>query len=197
MKCSLTMPASAAHWSGGWYSLARRLDSPNFGERAADAVVDLIVVHSISLPPGHFGNGCVQQFFTNQLDWRAHPYFQEIQGLQVSAHFFITRTGDLYQFVSTQHRAWHAGLSHYRGRHNCNDDSIGIELEGLEGKMFESAQYQTLIALCTALLVQHPIAHIAGHSDVAPGRKFDPGAGFDWAWVQQKLALPKAGFPQR
>jgi AmpD protein len=158
-------------------------------------VVDLIVVHSISLPPGQFGQGHVQQLFTNQLDWDAHPYFQSLRGLQVSAHFFITRTGELWQFVSVNDRAWHAGASTYRGRSNCNNDSIGIELEGLEGVNFESAQYDSLTAVCAALLQLCPVAHIAGHEHIAPGRKQDPGAGFDWPQLQASLGLPDSFFP--
>lgn len=192
-------PASAAFepplWRSGWYRPARALASPNFGPRPAGAAIDLVVLHSISLPPGEFGNGNVQRLFTNQLDWDAHPYFQAIRGLQVSAHFFISRTGALWQFVSCDERAWHAGQSHYRGRGNCNDDAIGIELEGLEGGLFEAPQYEALAALCAALLAAYPIAHIAGHEHIAPGRKRDPGAGFDWPRLQAALALPGHGWP--
>ena len=158
--------------------------------------VDLVVVHSISLPPGQYGTGCVQQLFTNQLDWQAHPYFQSIAGLQVSAHFFITRDGRLWQFVSCEDRAWHAGASRYRGRDNCNDDAIGIELEGLEGQLFEQAQYDSLSSLCAALLARYPIAHLAGHEHVAPGRKQDPGAGFAWSQLQKSLGLDDRYFPE-
>lgn len=192
-------PASPAFgpplWRSGWYRPARALASPNFGPRPAGAAIDLSVIHSISLPPGEFGNGNVQRLFTNALDWDAHPYFQAIRGLQVSAHFFISRTGALWQFVSCDERAWHAGPSHYRGRGNCNDDSIGIELEGLEGGLFEAPQYAALAALCTALLAAYPIAHIAGHEHIAPGRKHDPGAGFDWPRLQAALALPEGCWP--
>lgn len=177
-------------WQGGWYRPAHALASPNFGPRPAGVRVDLLVIHSISLPPGEFGNGNVQRLFTNQLDWDAHPSFESLRGLEVSAHFFISRSGELWQFVSCDERAWHAGRSHYRGRDNCNDDSIGIELEGLEGNLFEAAQYQALASLCTALLAAYPISHIAGHEHIAPGRKHDPGAGFDWPQLQAMLALP-------
>jgi AmpD protein len=153
--------------------------------------VDLVVVHSISLPPGQYGTGCVQQLFTNQLDWEAHPYFQGIRGLEVSAHFFIERDGTLWQFVSTEDRAWHAGQSQWGERRNCNDFSIGIELEGLEGQTFEPPQYHALAQLCQALADQHPIRHIAGHEHIAPGRKQDPGPGFDWPRLQ--AALPQLG----
>jgi N-acetyl-anhydromuramoyl-L-alanine amidase len=182
-------------WRNGWYSYARALASPNFGPRPAGASVDLVVIHSISLPPGEFGNGNVQRLFTNQLDWEAHPYFQRIRGLQVSAHFFITRSGALWQFVACGDRAWHAGESSYRGRGNCNDDSIGIELEGLEGGSFEAPQYETLAGLCAALLQAYPIAHIAGHEHIAAGRKQDPGPGFDWPRLQASLAAPAQCFP--
>ena len=187
--------ASPALWQDGWYRYARTLASPNFGPRPADAHIDLIVIHSISLPPGEFGNGNVQRLFTNQLDWEAHTYFQGIRGLQVSSHFFITRSGALWQFVGCNERAWHAGESHYRGRSNCNDDSIGIELEGLEGGTFEAPQYETLTGLCAALLQAYPIDHIAGHEHVAAGRKQDPGPGFDWPLLQRSLASPAKYFP--
>ncbi len=174
-------------WDGGWHRRAVRQPTPNFGPRPAGAVLDLLVLHSISLPPGEYGGGHVQALFANQLDWDAHPYFQSIRGLQVSAHFFITRNGQLWQFVDCEQRAWHAGQSCYRGRSQCNDDSIGIELEGLEGQRFEPAQYATLGALCHDLAARYPIAHIAGHEHIAPGRKADPGAGFDWALLRQRL----------
>lgn len=185
-----------ALWQRGWYRHARRLDSPNFGPRPVGAQIDLLLLHSISLPPGEYGTGCVQQLFTNQLDWQAHPYFEGITGLQVSAHFFVSREGHLWQFVSCEDRAWHAGASHYRGRDNCNDDSIGIELEGLEGQAFEDAQYETLSTLAAALLGHYPIAHLAGHEHVAPGRKLDPGPGFDWSQLQKSLGLPDQCFPE-
>lgn len=159
-------------------------------------MVDLIILHSISLPPGEYGGTQVQEFFTNHLDWGAHPYFQQIQGRQVSAHFYIRRGGELWQFVSTQQRAWHAGVSCYRGRDNCNDDSVGIELEGLEGDHFEAAQYETLASLCAALAQHHPIVHVAGHEHVAPGRKLDPGPGFEWWRLQRSLAWPDRYFPE-
>src|SRR6478735_1519306 len=136
--------ATTALWQDGWYGFARRLASPNFGPRPAGACLDLVVVHSISLPPGEFGGDEVQRLFTNTLDWNAHPYFKSIEGATVSAHFYVRRNGELWQFVSCDDRAWHAGASHYRGRDNCNDDSIGIELEGLEGGPFEAAQYEVL-----------------------------------------------------
>lgn len=188
-------PGHPALWQGGWYRHARALASSNFGPRPAGAQIDLVVIHSISLPPGEFGNGNVQRLFTNQLDWEAHPYFQSIRGLPVSAHFFISRSGALWQFVACSDRAWHAGESAYRGRSQCNDDSIGIELEGLEGSTFEALQYETLAGLCAALIQAYPIAHIAGHAHIAPGRKQDPGPGFDWLLLQNLLDLPDRYFP--
>ena len=178
-----------ALWREGWYRFASPLHSPNFGPRPKGSCVDLIVLHSISLPPGHYGGNEVQQLFTNQLDWQDHPYFQSIQGLTVSSHFYVRRSGELWQFVSCDDRAWHAGASSYRGRSNCNDDSIGIELEGLEGACFETCQYATLAALCAGIQQRYPIEHLAGHEHIAPGRKHDPGAGFDWRLLQQSLAL--------
>lgn len=183
-------------WYQGWYLPATQLASPNFGPRPKDACIDLLVVHSISLPPGQYGGTEVQDLFTNQLDWDAHPYFGQIRGLQVSSHFYIRRDGALWQFVSTQDRAWHAGESHYRGRHQCNDDSIGIELEGLEGDTFEDVQYTQLARLCTDLSRQYPIAHLAGHEHIAPGRKRDPGSGFDWGRLKSTLDLPLSVFPR-
>ncbi len=185
-----------ALWRGGWYRFARGLPSPNFGTRPPGATVDLIVVHAISLPPGQYGGPEVQQLFTNTLNWHAHPYFETIQGMEVSAHFYIQRNGELWQFVDCNARAWHAGRSHYRGRDNCNDHSIGIELEGIDGGLFEAAQYETLSALCATLAAQHAIQHIAGHEHIAPGRKADPGAGFDWAFLQQNLGWPTQYFPE-
>ncbi|MBA4328848.1 MAG: 1,6-anhydro-N-acetylmuramyl-L-alanine amidase AmpD [Polaromonas sp.] len=187
--------AARALWHDGWYRYARALASPNFGPRPAGAAVDLIVLHSISLPPGQYGTGQVHRLFMNELDWDAHPYFQGIRGMQVSAHFFITRDGGLWQFVSCDQRAWHAGPSSYRGRSNCNDDSIGIELEGLEGSRFEAAQYETLSSVCAALLRHYPVQHIAGHEHIASGRKQDPGPGFDWSRLQASLGLPAKCFP--
>lgn len=187
------MPAGS--WAGGWLAAARHCPSPNHGPRPAGALIDLIVLHSISLPPGVYGGPEVEQLFTNALDWNAHPYFGQIRGVEVSAHFFIRRDGELVQFVDADARAWHAGASSWRGRENCNDDSIGIELEGLEGEPFEAAQYATLGQLCHSLQERYPVTHIAGHEHIAPGRKQDPGPGFDWARLQQALAWSSAYFP--
>lgn len=184
-----------ASWDGGWLREAVVLRSPNFGPRPPQAHIDLIVVHSISLPPGQYAGDAVQQLFTNRLDWQAHPYYEQIRGLQVSSHFYIRRSGELWQFVSCDDRAWHAGRSRYRGRDNCNDDSVGVELEGLEGETFEPAQYETLARVCRALAGRYPIAHVAGHEHIAPGRKHDPGPGFDWCRIQQLLDFPDRYFP--
>ncbi|HRQ03251.1 MAG TPA: 1,6-anhydro-N-acetylmuramyl-L-alanine amidase AmpD [Ottowia sp.] len=184
-----------ALWQAGWYRHARTLASPNFGPRPAGTDISLIVVHSISLPPGEFAGEQVQALFTNTLDWDAHPYFDAIRGLEVSAHFYIRRDGALWQFVSCDERAWHAGPSCFQGRANCNDYSVGIELEGLEGGPFEPAQYESLATLCAALGQRYPIAAVAGHEHIAPGRKFDPGPGFDWTRLRQALGWKASAFP--
>lgn len=202
MPPAMTAPMSEQNppdtdlWHGGRYQCARWLASPNFGPRPAQALVDLLVLHSISLPPGVYGGHAVQDLFTNQLDWDQHPYFKQIEGLKVSAHFFVRRTGEVWQFVSCDDRAWHAGASQYRGRSNCNDDSIGIELEGLEGDTFEVAQYQALAKLHRAISDRYPIAHIAGHEHIAPGRKADPGPGLDWKLLQNYLQREDQCFPE-
>lgn len=182
-------------WRDGWYRFAKVLPSPNFGPRPIGACIDLVVLHSISLPPGRYGGDEVQQLFTNQLDWDAHPYFQQIRGMEVSAHFYVRRNGELWQFVSCDERAWHAGASAWRGRPNCNDDSIGIELEGLEDHAFEDAQYETLASLGSALAQAYPIEFVAGHEHVAPGRKRDPGSGFEWPRLQAETGWRDAMFP--
>ena len=195
MPANLTLAMEGSPWANGWYAGARHCASPNFGARPADAVLDLVLLHSISLPPGVYGGDAVERLFTNTLDWDAHPYFQTIRGLEVSAHFFIRRDGALWQFVSCDDKAWHAGTSFYRERHNCNDFAIGVELEGLEGQTFEPAQYAALRVLLTALMENYPVRFLAGHSDVAPGRKIDPGSGFEWRQLsdfalQWHLSLP-------
>jgi AmpD protein len=186
--------ATGELWDGGWYRFARRLASPNFGPRPQGAAIDLVVIHSISLPPGEYGGDGVQRLFTNTLDWDAHPYYKTIEGMQVSSHFYIRRGGELWQFVSADDRAWHAGASQWRGRDNCNDDSIGIELEGLEGQTFEPAQYETLADVVSAIAQRYPVEHIAGHEHIAPGRKQDPGPGFDWPLLRRRLAWPRERF---
>ncbi len=188
-------PARSGLWTDGWYRFAHRLDSPNFGPRPAASRCELLVIHSISLPPGQYGTGHVQRLFTNQLDWDAHPYFAGICGLEVSAHFFITRDGQLWQFVSCNDRAWHAGTSSWRGKPNCNDDSVGIELEGLEGQAFEAAQYDSLASVAAALMAAYPVVDLMGHEHIAPGRKLDPGPGFDWPLLARSLGLPASRVP--
>ena len=188
-------PAAAGEWDGGWWRRARRVPSPNFGPRPADAVVDLALIHSISLPPGRYGGDAIERLFTNTLDWDADPYFAGIRGLQVSAHFVIRRDGELLQFVSIADRAWHAGRSAWNGRENCNDFGIGIELEGLEGEAFEPAQYEALADLLRALDGAREIRHVVGHEHVAPGRKVDPGPGFDWQDLAARLGWDRARIP--
>lgn len=185
----------AAAWREGWLSTARQVPSPNFGPRPPDAPIDLAVVHSISLPPGVYGGNEIERLFTNTLDWSAHPYFEQIKGAEVSAHFVVRRTGELLQFVSVLDRAWHAGRSHWRGRDNCNDFSVGIELEGLEDHPFEPAQYEALTTLLRALHAQWPLHGVTGHEHIAPGRKRDPGKAFEWAALQAQLGWPQAWFP--
>lgn len=194
-ESAATARSGVSMWDRGWYRFAHHMPSPNFGARPVQSVVDLIVIHSISLPPGQFGGDEVQRLFTNSLDWSAHPYFEGIRGAVVSAHFYVRRNGELWQFVSCDDRAWHAGLSSYRGRANCNDDSIGIEFEGLEGGVFEFEQYETAASLCAAIPGQYPIKHMAGHEHIAPGRKADPGSGFDWSQMQRALAWKPDFFP--
>ena len=189
------MSATPTRWHNGWYQPAQHIASPNFGPRPAGVPIDLVVLHSISLPPGQYGGPEIQALFTNTLDWDAHPYFQQIRGAEVSAHFLIRRQGELMQFVSCDDRAWHAGRSQHLGRDNCNDFSIGIELEGLEGHTFEAEQYAALSQLCHDIAEHYPIAHIAGHEHVAPNRKQDPGIGFDWILLKQSLGWSTARFP--
>ena len=156
--------------------------SPNKDSRPENTVIDLIVLHSISLPPGQYGGHEIEQFFQNKLDRNQHPYFEEIHQMQVSSHILIKRSGEIVQFVPFHERAWHAGKSNYCGRECCNDFSIGIELEGSDTDTFEDIQYRQLAQLIAALQASYPAIsdHITGHSDIAPGRKTDPGTGFDW-----------------
>lgn len=167
----------------------QQLPSPNFNQRPANTSIQLVVIHNISLPPSQFGGGYIQQFFQNQLDWNAHPYFQTIEGMQVSAHLLILRTGEVIQFVNFNDRAWHAGRSSYLGVPECNDYSIGIELEGSDDLPFEAEQYQVLAQVVSALQRAYPKIqqHIAGHSDIAPQRKTDPGEHFHWADFRELL----------
>lgn len=170
-----------------WLDGVRRVPSPNCDARPAGIVVDLVVLHSISLPPGSYGGDAIERLFTNRLDWDAHPYYATIRGLRVSAHCVVRRDGEVLQFVSLDDRAWHAGESAWQGRERCNDYSVGVELEGLEGEPFADAQYERLPALLAAMRAHRPLAWIAGHEDVAPGRKFDPGPGFDWRRLAASL----------
>jgi len=178
------VPAAA-----GWIAGARRVPSPNFDARPAGVTIDLLVVHHISLPPGRFSGDAVERLFTNRLDPRADPAFETLRSLRVSAHFVIRRRGELLQFVDTHERAWHAGASHFMSRERCNDFSIGIELEGDGEHRFTEPQYRRLAKLIELLRARHPLRWIAGHSDIAPGRKHDPGRCFDWERV---LAFPQA-----
>ncbi len=177
-------------WRGeGWLEGVTWLASPNFGERPRDEAVSLIVVHNISLPPDEFCGAWVEKFFLNQLDPQGHPYFATIAGTQVSAHFYVRRDGRVVQFVGCDRRAWHAGPSQWRGRGNCNDYSVGIELEGSDFRPFAPAQYAALWALIDALRARYPIAAVAGHCHVAPDRKTDPGPCFDWAAVRERYPM--------
>jgi N-acetyl-anhydromuramoyl-L-alanine amidase len=164
----------------GWHRAARRSDSPNFDDRPPGTAVDLLVIHHISLPPGRFSGDAIERLFTNSLDCAAHPYYARLVGLRVSSHFLIRRRGELIQFVSGDARAWHAGESTFLGRSGCNDFSIGIELEGDGDHPFTDAQYRVLARVTSALRTRYPLRHVAGHSDIAPGRKIDPGIFFSW-----------------
>ena len=175
----------------GWLSEARQGPSPNCNERPANTDIELLVIHNISLPAGQFGTGHIEQLFSNCLDCSAHPSFADLQGLEVSAHLLIDRRGAVTQFVPFERRAWHAGRSQYRGRDNCNDFSIGIELEGVDDQPYTERQYRALIAVGRALLTRYPaltLDRVVGHSDIAPERKTDPGPAFDWAYFRQQLA---------
>ncbi|HEV7913222.1 MAG TPA: 1,6-anhydro-N-acetylmuramyl-L-alanine amidase AmpD [Albitalea sp.] len=196
MATATTTDADAG-WSDGWWRDARRCESPNFGPRPADAAITLALIHSISLPPGLYGGDGVERLFTNRVDWDAHAYYRRIRGLQVSSHFFIRRAGEVLQFVSVDARAWHAGRSSWQGRDNCNDFSVGIELEGLEGERFETPQYAALTGLLRGLAARYPLQQVVGHEHVAPGRKIDPGPGFDWAALRSALGWPETRFPAR
>ena len=169
---------------------ATQIASPNFNARPIDAEIQLIVILYISLTPSQFGGGYIQQFFQNQLDWSLHPYFQTIEGMQVSAHLSILRTGEVIQFVNFNDRSWHAGRSSYLAQKECNDYSIGIELEGSDDLPFEPEQYQSLVNVVKTLRQAYPKIqnHIAGHSDIAPKRKTDPGLYFDWQLFRQLLS---------
>lgn len=173
----------------GWVMPARHLPSPNYDQRAAGPV-ELLVVHNISLPPSQYGGPGIEQLFTNCLDAAEHPYYAGIAHLRVSAHFLIRRTGELVQFVSCDERAWHAGVSSWHGRERCNDFSIGIELEGSDFEAFCPEQYAVLRQLVQVLRQHYPLREVTGHSDIAPGRKTDPGPYFDWSQLHD-CGLPR------
>ncbi len=169
---------------------AHQVNSPNQSERSAEDNVDLLIIHNISLPPGEYHTGCIDQLFCNKLDKNAHPYFEDIAELRVSSHFLIDRSGSITQYVPLDKKAWHAGDSLFAGRSNCNDFSIGVELEGTDFEPFTDAQYDSLVALSVVLLNEYPginLDRIVGHSDVAPQRKTDPGPFFQWDRYRQLL----------
>jgi AmpD protein len=178
--------------SAGYATTARRIRSPNHDARPPGTQIDLVVIHGISLPPGQFGGEAIARLFTNALDPSAHPAFAAVAGLRVSAHFLIRRDGELVQFVGCNERAWHAGVSSWKGRERCNDFSIGIELEGTDEKPYAATQYTMLARLVRALKRVYPIADLVGHSDIAPGRKTDPGPVFDWARLARLTAARTA-----
>ncbi|SMF02824.1 AmpD protein [Alteromonadaceae bacterium Bs31] len=174
----------------GWYSKARKVLSPNYNTRPHTGDISLLVIHNISLPPGEFGGDFVERFFLNSLPASEHPYFEQISELQVSAHCFIRRDGELVQFVPFDKRAWHAGRSVFQGREDCNDFSVGIELEGTDTEPYTEQQYQGLAELTLSLLQAFPLItpeRIVGHSDIAPSRKTDPGPAFDWGKYRSLL----------
>ena len=178
------MTTDHGNFVAGWLSLVRQVPSPNCDLRPEGVIPELIVVHGISLPPGEYGGPAIEALFTNTLDPGGHPYFANIAQMQVSAHFLVRRTGEVVQFVSAESRAWHAGVSRWGGREQCNDFSIGIELEGCDDQAYADEQYDALTDLLAALRRQYPTIGgnaIVGHSDIAPGRKTDPGPAFDWS----------------
>jgi len=171
---------------------ARQFGSPNRDDRPPGTQIDLLVVHSISLPPRVFGGDAVIELFLNRLDFDAHPWFEQLRGLRASAHFLIRRDGELLQFVPCAKRAWHAGVSSHLGRSRCNDFSIGVELEGSDFDPFTPVQYQALVALTRLLRSRYPLQHVLGHQDIAPGRKTDPGPFFDWPGFRAAIAMTAA-----
>ena len=178
-------------WHKGRWQGAKQYFSPNFSPRPDNTAVDLVVLHNISLPPFEYGGDAVERLFTNQIQPDAHPFFKQLKELRVSAHFFITRSGETVQFVSCDEMAYHAGVSRFEGRERCNAFSVGIEMEGCDFEPFETAQYTALTRLLQALCQHYPIAAVCGHEDIAPQRKTDPGHFFDWA------QLERFGFPVR
>jgi ampD len=176
-------------WQQGRWQGAEQLESPNFSPREAGSEVSLVVLHNISLPPFEYGSDAVQRLFTNRIDPAAHPFFAQIAGLRVSSHFFIARNGRVQQFVSCDDAAYHAGVSSFRGRDQCNGFSVGIEIEGCDFEPFAQEQYAALETLLAALMRAYPIRAVTGHQDIAPQRKTDPGHFFDWP------RLIRTGFP--
>lgn len=177
--------------NAGWLQPASKIPSTNFDARPEGCEIDLLVIHNISLPPGEFGGGFVEQLFCNTLDCNKHPYFDRLRGLKVSSHLLIDRNGDVSQFVAFHQRAWHAGESVFEGRSRCNDFSIGIELEGVDDQAYSNEQYASLIAVTQALFRHYGGLNpqrILGHSDIAPNRKTDPGPAFDWQRYKNALA---------
>jgi len=164
----------------GFIKNTKQIPSPNYNARPKDTEINLIVIHNISLPPNQYGGNFIEQFFTNKLDSNKHPYFKEIKNVKVSSHFVIDRKGDLIQYVSCNYRAWHAGISEWNGKDNCNNYSIGIELEGSDHLEYDNAQYEKLNQLIDCLKSIYNIKDIVGHCDIAPGRKTDPGPLFNW-----------------
>ncbi|WP_426114997.1 1,6-anhydro-N-acetylmuramyl-L-alanine amidase AmpD [Massilia sp. PWRC2] len=187
MDAANTPAVELAIDSDGWWPPARRYDSPNYNARPAGTAIDLIVLHNISLPPGQFGGHHIADLFSNRLDFYVNAATADLRGLQVSSHFLVRRDGAVVQFVACGARAWHAGLSSFDGRDNCNDYSVGIELEGSDVVAFSPAQYDSLARLLAALLARYPIGAILGHQHVAPGRKTDPGPYFEWSKLQALL----------
>lgn len=185
--------------SDGWLSGALACPSPNTNQRPQGVAISLLVIHNISLPPGEFGGGHVQALFTNTLNASAHPYFESLATLEVSAHLFIDRAGKITQFAPFTARAWHAGVSSFDGVENCNDYSIGIELEGCDDVAYTDEQYAVLAKITHELFAAYPaitLARIVGHSDVAPGRKTDPGAAFDWSRYRALLSGESLSYPE-
>ena len=186
---AVTAPPLRLHVDlAGVVRAAAQVPSPNFDARPAGARITLLVIHNISLPPGQYGGPWIVELFTNRLDSKAHPYFASVADLRVSAHFLIRREGALAQFVPCALRAWHAGDSSWRARRNCNDFSIGVELEGSDDLPYEDIQYRTLARLTRALRRRYPLKDIAGHRDIAPKRKTDPGPAFDWPRYRKLIA---------
>ncbi len=174
----------------GWVKEAQKIPSPNYEDRPSNTSISLLVIHCISLPPGQFGTGDIDDFFQNKLNIKKHEYFKSISSLKVSSHFLIERSGSLKQYVSTEKKAWHAGVSSFKGEENCNDFSIGIELEGTENTEYEKVQYNILVELIAVLRKKYPNIskdRIVGHSEIAPRRKKDPGIKFDWKFIKSKI----------